>query len=104
MPPAAYADDTALPADSAQGLQKAFDGLSTYCKLWQLEVNTDKTKVMVISKRKTKVNTIFRYNNQVIEKVDQFQYLGVVFNSRGNFFQAKKHLHTQSSKRLGILF
>ena len=28
-----YADDTVLLADSAQGLQKAFDGLSTYCKL-----------------------------------------------------------------------
>ena len=98
-----YADDTVLLADSAQGLQKAFDGLSTYCKLWQLEVNTDKTKVMVISKRKTKVNTIFRYNNQVIEKVDQFQYLGVVFNSRGNFFQAKKHLHTQASKAMHSL-
>ena len=98
-----YADDTVLLADSAQGLQKALDGLSTYCKLWQLEVNTDKTKVMVISKRKTKVNTIFRYNNQVIEKVDQFQYLGVVFNSRGNFFQAKKHLHTQASKAMHSL-
>ena len=100
-----YADDTVLSANSAQGLQKAFDCLSTYCKLWQLEVNTEKTKVMVISKRKTKVNTltVFRYNNQVIEKVDQFQYLGVIFNSRDNFFQAKKHLHAQASKAMHSL-
>ena len=49
-----YTDDTELLADSDQGLQQAFDGLSTYCKLWQLEVNIDKTKAMVISKRKTK--------------------------------------------------
>ena len=88
---------------SAQGLQKAFDGLSTYCKLWQLEVNTDKTKVMVISKRKTKVNTIFRYNNQVIEKVDQFQYLGVVYNSRDNFFRPR-NAYIHKHLRLCILF
>ena len=28
-----YDDDTVLQADSAQGLQKAFDALSVYCKL-----------------------------------------------------------------------
>ena len=59
---------------------------------------------MVKSKRKTKVNTAFRYNNQVIEKVDQFQYLGVVFKSPGNFFQVKKHLHAQASKAMHSLF
>ena len=97
-----YADDTVLLADSAQGMQKAFDGLNTYCKLWQLEVNTDKTKVMEISKHKTKMNSVFRYNNQLIEKVDQFQYLGIVFNSRGNFSPAKKHMHKRL--RLCILY
>ena len=39
----------------------------------------------------------------MIEKVNQFQYLDVVFNSRGNFFQAKKHLHAQASKAMHSL-
>ena len=84
-----YADDTVLLAESAQGLQNALDSLFSYCKIWILEVNTDNTKVMIISNRKFRENAVFSYNNQVIEKVDYFQYFGVIFNSKGNFFQAK---------------
>ena len=49
-----YADDTILLAESAQGLQNALDSLYSYCKMWRPEVNTDKTKVMIISNRKFK--------------------------------------------------
>ena len=67
-----YAGGTVFLAESAQGLQNAFDSLYNYCKIWRLEVNTDKIKVMIISNRKFKENAVFSYNNQVIEKVDHF--------------------------------
>ena len=98
-----YADDTVLLAESAQGLPNALDSLFSYCKIWRLEVNTDKTKVIVISYHKFKENKVFSCNNQVIGKVHHFQYLGVIFNSKGNFFQAKKHLYTQASKAMHSL-
>ena len=35
-----------LLAESAQGLQNALDSLYSYCKIWRIEVNTDKTNVI----------------------------------------------------------
>ena len=49
-----YADDTVLMSNTAQGLQKAIDVLSTYCDKWELIVNTSKTEVVVFAKRSTK--------------------------------------------------
>ncbi|CAL4106581.1 unnamed protein product, partial [Meganyctiphanes norvegica] len=47
-----YADDTLVLAESAKELQKALDSLNSYCQKWALNVNTDKTKVIIFSKGK----------------------------------------------------
>ena len=39
-----YADDTLILAENATQLQKALDGLHSYCNKWSLKVNLDKTK------------------------------------------------------------
>ena len=44
-----YADDTIVMSESANELQKALDALGKYCDLWDLTVNTSKTKVVVYS-------------------------------------------------------
>ena len=92
-----------LLTESVQGFQNALDSLYSYCKIWRVEVNTDKTKVMIIPDHKFKENAVFFCNSQVIEKADHFQYR-VIFNSKGHFFQAKKHLYAQASKAMHSLF
>ena len=42
-----YADDTVLFASSKEDLQKCLDGLKLYCDKWKLQINADKTKVMI---------------------------------------------------------
>ena len=49
-----YADDTAFLAESADGLQNMLNCFENYCDLWKLTVNTNKTKVVIFSKRKVK--------------------------------------------------
>lgn len=44
-----YAEDTALSSESANGLQLLNDFLS-FCIQWKLNVNVDKTKLIVFSK------------------------------------------------------
>ena len=44
-----YADDTLILAEDNIGLQKALDSLKTYCDKWALNVNIDKTKVIIFS-------------------------------------------------------
>ena len=58
-----YADDAVLFADSKVELQNALNQLSIYCNKWKLILNTDKTKIIVYSKKVAKLikNDIFLY-------------------------------------------
>ena len=42
-----YADDTVILAESEYELQNAINHLSNYCYKWNLEVNVEKTKIMI---------------------------------------------------------
>ncbi len=50
-----FADDTVLPAESEQDLQKLVNEFSNLCVRRKLKVNVGKSKVMVSEKRKSKV-------------------------------------------------
>ena len=45
-----YADDIILLSELATGLQKCRSTLGQYCKSWCLNVNYDKSKVMIFNK------------------------------------------------------
>ena len=47
-----YAVGTLLMAESPADLQMALNNLKDYCKLWQMEVNTQKTKLVIFSRGK----------------------------------------------------
>jgi hypothetical protein len=51
-----YAGDVLLISESANGLQNALNAFSLYCKQWKLKDNTNKTKIMVFSKRKFEID------------------------------------------------
>ena len=62
--------------------------LALYCGRWNLEVNTQKTKVMHIHKSGTRrdlaMDGNITYKNQVIEWVHSFSYLGVEITDKGH--------------------
>ena len=45
-----YADDQVVFAKSAATLQSMLNDIETYCKLWNLRINTSKTKAMIFGK------------------------------------------------------
>ena len=98
-----YADDTVLLAESQIELQRALDAMYDYCCLWDLHVNESKTKVVVFTKRKP-INGIniydFFYNNNKLETVNDFSYLGVQFNYNGNFSKTKARLVEQARRAM----
>jgi hypothetical protein len=47
-----YADDTVILSESAEGLQEALSAFEKYCNIWKLTVNTNKSKIVVFSKKK----------------------------------------------------
>ena len=82
-----------LIGKSVEELQTSLQNLLTYCEKWGLEVNTEKTKTMVFRKRGQIKNTEkWSYNNIELQNVDNFNYLGVVFQCTGGFQLNSQHV------------
>ena len=45
-----YADDIVLLSESAQGLQNLLNKLKIFCYKWNLQININKSKVMIFNK------------------------------------------------------
>lgn len=77
-----YADDIALLADYPRVLQGMIDRLSEYCRMWNLCVNLDKSKVLVIRKGgRIGKSERWKYRGEDIEVVKRYKYLGVIVTS-----------------------
>ena len=98
-----YADDTVLLSDNADGLQYSLNCLARYCEHWKLQVNTSKTEIVIFSKGKFKKSYNFTFNNNKVNIVDSFKYLGVYFNYNGSFIYHKKFIFGQAQKALFAL-
>ena len=42
-----YADDTVIFAESSSEIQRALNAMSEYCRLWDLKINSNETKVVL---------------------------------------------------------
>ena len=81
-----YADDIFIFSETITGLQTMLDTLYDYTSKWSLSVNINKTKIVVFRKGGVvHLNEKWYYNNQEIEIVDQFTYLGVLLNFNGKY-------------------
>ena len=58
-----YADDVVILSESALGLQEKLKKLEAYCADWCLNVNIDKTKVMVFNKAGRVIKSNFVFQN-----------------------------------------
>jgi hypothetical protein len=83
-----YADDMVLCSDTPMGLQKLIDGLYDFCKKWHLIVSLAKTNIMALgNKGQNKLQNKFNFGEEQIEMTEQYNYLGVIFSSRGSLFK-----------------
>ena len=85
-----YADDIVLLADSPSILQNMINSLFSYCSIWALKINLQKSKVLVFRKSgRLSANLEWRYGDNPIEIVNEYKYLGINLNFNMSF---KKHL------------
>ena len=102
-----FADDavTCIFSDTPEGLQSSIDGLETYCKKWNLQVNIDKTKIMAFRKGGIiRQNEMFTYAGDVLEIVNCFNCVGIVLSSGGSFVKATNTLVGKSFKVMNALW
>jgi hypothetical protein len=80
-----FADDTALVVNSAHDLQKLLDLTDDYLKMKCLQVNVQKSKVVIFNKRNDKCESKFWFEGEEIQVVDKINYLGYIFQSNGRW-------------------
>ena len=92
-----YADDIVLLPESPIGLQNCLNNLLEYCLQWKLSVNLKKTKVIIFNINSNSLaicrNNDFYFNNNKIEQVRSYEYLGIIFQENGDFSLAIKNLY-----------
>ena len=95
-----FADDTVLFSYSIEGLQILLNKLHDYCTEWNITVNTKKTVAMLCKKGPGIEQLNLFYNNEKLDVVNKFTYLGVTMTSNGTFFQTQNRLSEQALKAI----
>ena len=100
-----YADDMVLCADTIGNLQKQLNVLEIYCQKWGMKVNMKKSMIVVYRNGGIlKKNEKWHFKGQLIQCVNQYKYLGMMFCSTLNWNIALQTLRTQSNKALFNLY
>lgn len=81
----AFADDVMICASKEEDLRESLIIWGDELKKRNLKMNISKTKVMVIGQNNRNLN--IAVNNESIEQVDQYKYLGVTIERNGNMEQ-----------------
>ena len=93
-----FADDLIIFSHSKIELQQNLNKLNEYCTEWKLQINTDKTKVMKLSNHGRISNDKFYINNNDIEIVREYKYLGIMLTSSCQFTTSQNALLKKSNK------
>ena len=107
-----YADDTSImcKANDVHELQSQLNACLSKVAAWfkvnKLTLNIDKTKFMICGTKRTleKFHDVkLTFNGSVIERVDEFKYLGVKLDSSLSWSAHIDYLCKNVSKRTGII-
>lgn len=97
-----YADDLVILTDTQIMAQKALNALAEFCSKNHMKVNKKKTKVMVFRQGgRISPSTKFYYEDENLEIVQEFCYLGVLFSTKGTFRKAMERSLTKAGIATG---
>ena len=74
--------------------------LNSYCNKWALEINLEKTKVMVIKNNRREGAMQSNIAGKPIDVVKTFNYLGIILTENGQFTMASNDLKTKGMRAL----
>jgi len=98
-----FADDAAVFAYSPESLQNILKQSQDYCIIWGLKLNTNKTKIMIFQRGRHTSHDIY-INDQEIEIVKSFKYLGVNLFKNNNWNRTQQRVAQHASHALHNLF
>lgn len=98
-----YADDAVLFASSAEELQRMLSVMNEGCKEKGMKVNVKKTKVMVFERSLTVTECLVMLENERVEQVESFVYLGSMFTRDGLYDEDIERRVNAGNKVYGAL-
>lgn len=98
-----YADDLVILGRSPVDLDRKLRALEEYARRNKLTVNTEKSKVVIFSKANIRPAVNFRYQQEPIEIVKEFSYLGVTFSSSCLFLRMATAACGRARQSLGAV-
>ena len=78
-----FADDLVLMAENEEDLQKIVSCVYERFEENGLKMNVKKTKVMVFEREVERTDCVVKVNNDCLEQVDEYVYLGSLFTRDG---------------------
>ena len=93
-----WADDLVLIALDPGSLQTQINILQKFCEEWGLEVNFDKTQILIFNKsgRRQDKKFHFTFGDATLEHTSSYSYLGMTFTISGSFKLAKEELRKKT--------
>ena len=88
-----YADDTVILAENPNDLQASLNEMEKYCDTFALHINVNKTKILFFSS----------FGERILDNVDKYNYLGLVFNYNAKFKIANR-IYIRKDEELCFLF
>lgn len=96
-----YADDLVIFAETPESLQLMINRIKEYCKKWNLVVNLEKSKIMVLKgSAKMAKNEKWHWGTEVINTVKEYKYLGFLITPQLN---NNKHFEEKFKQTVRIL-
>ena len=78
-----YADHTTILEEKEEDLQRMMDKIHQHCKNYGMNLNLKKTKTMVINKKDAENKVKVKIENEELEQVKEYTYLGSIIEERG---------------------
>ena len=104
-----FADDIAIWIETKDlnnginALQQSLQELQNWCEKWGFRFSVNKTKAMIFSKNKSEQHISLKINNQNIEYVNQFKFLGLIFDNRFTWNEHINYVEEYCNKRINLL-
>ncbi|OXA59193.1 LINE-1 retrotransposable element ORF2 protein [Folsomia candida] len=92
-----FADDVVIVANSADSLQGKINVAATFFKDRGLQCSISKTKIVIFAKRRSSDLPPFKWNDDTVDIVDSYTYLGVTMHRNGTFNRAHKEFKEKAT-------
>ena len=104
-----YADDILIMHQNVDkglmldGLQNKLNSKMEWCSRNKLTVNRDKTKSMIVCSQKVENVGTLKIENDVLSSVTQYEYLGMILDSKLSMSQQVDSMYKKANSKLAIL-